>query len=245
VRTETEQVVVLFDGSIGMEELRTRDLRVPVSLRFGLADRLEGYISSSVAYGHVERTDLDETSRASEFGFGDIATGIKFNLIDEAENQPNIILSIGISAPLGDDPYDQEFNEVSLGSGHWSATGGLTIVKSSDPVVLFGSLDYTHTFKRTVLGQDVLPGGAIGYNLGFGFAINENLTLSSQFQGTYKWDTEVDSSVLSGSSQEPMSVRFGITYRLGSGQFIEPSVLFGLNNDSSDVSVGVMFTRKF
>jgi hypothetical protein len=124
-------------------------------------------------------------------------------------------------------------------------TGGLAFVKSLDPVVVFWGLDYTHQFERDGLGQRVQPGETFGYNLGLGFAVNEDVSLSAQVGGAYQTETRLGGIVADGTSREPVTLRLGLTNRWSSNTYLEPSVTFGLNDDAADVGLGLSITRRF
>ena len=93
--------------------------------------------------------------------------------------------------------------------------------------------------------HNVQPGETIGYNFGFGFAVNENVSLSSQVSGSYQWETQSDGTTVSGSSSEPVSLRAALTYRISKKSYIEPSVTIGFNNDTPNFVIGLSATRRF
>jgi len=117
-------------------------------------------------------------------------------------------------------------------------------VKSYEPAVLFGNIGYTYTFKETLNGIEVAPGNSFNYSFGMGFAINNQITMSGQFFGAYQTETEWDGVEILGSSREPMSVRTGLTYRLGKGSYLEPAVTFGLNDDAPNAALTLSYTQK-
>jgi hypothetical protein len=224
--------------------LRTRQFNFPLSLRFGLTERLEGFVDVPVTWAEREVFSLETVDKTDAFGIGDMGAGFKYLLTRQDRQWPDIIGSFSFSAPTGEKPDPKNPNDVPLGSGHWHLSTGLTLVKSYDPAVLFGGLGYTHTFKETLNGIEVAPGNSFNYSFGMGFAINNQITMSGQFFGAYQTETERDGVELLGSSREPMSLRTGLTYRISKGRYLEPAVTFGLNDDASDATLMLSYTHK-
>lgn len=223
-------------------KLRERTFLFPLSLRVGLVNRAEGFVSLPVTYAHQELVHGEGAQRTDQFGIGDVAAGLKYQLIRESEEWPDVVASLGFSAPTGDDPYD---HVVPTGNGHWSFSSGLTLIKSFDPAVLFGGIDYAHQFSRRFSIGAVQPGETIGYNFGLGFALNENLTLSGQLLGGFQTDWEVNGDSTASLSSEPIFLRWGLTHRLAKDKYLEPFVTFGLNDDARDAIVGISFVDRF
>jgi hypothetical protein len=93
--------------------------------------------------------------------------------------------------------------------------------------------------------HDVDPGETIGYNFGFGFAVNGDISLSTQVSSSYQSDAQADGQRIFASSREPASFRSALTYRYSKGTYIEPSVIIGLDRDTPDFAVGLSLTYRF
>jgi hypothetical protein len=91
----------------------------------------------------------------------------------------------------------------------------------------------------------VKPGEMAGYNFGFGFAVNESISLSAQILGSYQSASKADGAKVFGSSSEPVSLRSALTYRYSKGTYIEPSVVIGLDDDTPDFAFGISLTHRF
>ncbi len=178
-----------------------------------------------IAYAQQELSFADSSTKKDKFGIGDATGGLNFEIFREKARWPEIITTFRIMAPTGDQPQE---GGLSLGSGHWAGTVGLQFIKTTDPIVLFWGFQYTHQFAARHFyidgSHNVQPGETIGYNFGFGFAVNENVSLSSQVSGSYQWETQSDGTTVSGSSTEPVSLRAALTYRISKKSYIEPSV---------------------
>lgn len=246
--------------TLGVQRDLQRFLAFPLNLRAGIIHRLEGFLVIPAVYGYRDYaeygTEDPETGEPAEpgrptleatddqFGLGDIAGGVSYQLVRESGHWPALIGSLRASAPTGSDPYGREPG-VGLGSGHWTASGRLQFVRTMDPVAVFWSLDYTHAFEETYSGSEFQPGDLFTYSLGVGFAVNPQVSLSGQFLGGYRDDLEADGEEVDGSSQEPFSLRLGLTVRWLKDLYVEPSVAFGLNDDAPDATVGVALITRF
>jgi len=224
--------------------IRTRNFSIPVSVRLGITDLLEGFIDLPIAWTQQEIFYQDAVDKSDAFGIGDVSVGLKYLFKQQDKQWPDVIGSFSFTAPTGDDSDPKNMNDVAIGSGHWHISTGLTLVKSYDPAVLFGSVGYSYTFEETRNGVEVAPGQSFSYSFGMGFAINNQITMSSQFLGAYQSKTELDGVGILGSSREPMSLRTGLTYRIGKGRYLEPAVMLGMNDDAPDASLTLSYSQK-
>ncbi|MBI4766037.1 MAG: transporter [Deltaproteobacteria bacterium] len=225
---------------------RIRQLQLPLTLRLGLLDRIEGFVALPIAYAQQELSFADSSTQKDKSVIGDVTAGLNFDIYQESARWPEIITTFRLRAPTGGSPQAEG---LSLGSGHWAGTVGLQFIKTADPVVLFWGFQYSHEFAARHFyndgDHDVQPGEGFGYNFGFGFAVNENVSLSAQVSGTYQSETQSDGKKISGSSSEPVSLRSALTYRLSKRGFIEPSLAIGLNDDTPNFIISLSATRRF
>ena len=176
--------------------------------------------SSQTFVGNVE------TSNTSGTDFGDVTLGLRETVLHEGLGVPDVILTFETDIPTGD-------NAFSLG-------GGVALVKSYDPVVLFANGNYSHTFA-----DDSFPEveDRLDTTVGFAFALNDTLTLSSSVSGVFTGESTFASGTL--RRRESFSLQFGLTTLLDSGFYIEPTVSFSLNGDGNDVVLGLSMPYTF
>ncbi len=223
---------------------RTRDFSLPLSLRLGLTKRLEGVVN--IPFNHTEQQVLDSQGgidRNDKTGIGDLSAGLKYILAYQNRQRPDIIGSLNVSVPTGDEGDISDPSSVSLGSGHWHISTGITLVKSYDPAVLFGSIGYVYSFDNTTQNVKVELGNQFNYSFGMGFAINNQITMSTSLSGSYQDSLTMNGTPVPLSSREPISLRTGLTYRLGKKQYLEPTVDFGLNEDAPDAGLTLSYTQ--
>lgn len=232
--------------SVAIYNARFRQFQVPISLRIGLWNRAEGFVTLPLTYAKQEFSFADDSTSQTTSGIGDATAGFNYELFRETAFWPDMVASLSVKAPTGDEPGEEG---LSTGSGHWSGSLGMQFIKTSDPVVLFWGLRYTHAFSaRHFLNDgvyDVQPGDIADYNFGFGFAVNDRISLGTQVSGSYQWKTKTDGRAFPGSSGETVSLRSALTYRVSKKTYIEPSLAIGLNDETADFVMGFAVTRRF
>ena len=144
------------------------------------------------------------------------------------------------SSDTGKGGYQLPTTQTPLGTGFWQINPGFSLVKTVDPVVLFGSLSYTHFFEKS----GFQPGEAINPVLGTGFAVNDEIALSFKLAGSFitraKYRGEEFGRVLS-----PFSFYFTLDKYITNTSYLEPSVGIGLTADAPDFSFGLSYVHRW
>jgi hypothetical protein len=222
-----------LNNSRELATITTRRVSWSVIARYGLIDKLE--LDLIIPFGYAEQ-EVDvgfARSRTDDFGLGDIAGRLRYQLWQEWGASPDVILDFDVKSRTGDDTL--------LGSGHWNVGGGITLVKTLDPVVFFGRLGYSGTLERE--GRD--PGDQLFYQLGMGFSLNDRVSFSMRVEGAAVGRVEVNGREIPGSSLDILSLQFSVTTRLARNWFIEPIVDIGLTDDTADAIAGVNLVYRF
>lgn len=231
--TDTREEFVRIDSDVAFIKLTNRLVNSVFIARYGLLDGLE--LDVEVPFGYTEQ-EVDvgvARSRIDDFGLGDIAGRLRYQLWYEAGARPDVILDLEGKSRTGRDTL--------LGTGHWNVGGGVTLVKTLDPVVFFGRLGYTATLERD--GRD--PGDEITYLLGMGFSLNERVSFNMRLGGAVVGRTRLDGREISGSSRDIMSLLFAVTTRATRHLFVEPVVSLGLTEDAPDVVAGINLVYRY
>ena len=169
-------------------------------------------------------------SSVSRGNFGDIGLGLRRTIVHEGQGRPDVILTVEGSIPTGASSY-------GLG-------GGVTLVKSFDPAVLFGSLMYRHTFSREFADITRLqPRDRIEAEIGYAFALNDTLILNSALSGSFNLETSFANAVF--RQNEIFNLRMGLTARMSRKLFVQPSVSYRLNGPGNGVIFGLNFPYTF
>jgi hypothetical protein len=250
--TENDFPILRSDGMgniVGVDnvEFKGRELAVPMELRYGLLDRVQGFIQVPVGWANVQAAVDDYDEYENDGGVGDIGFGLTAQLRDAYKDCPYLIGTIAGLAPTGGDPFGVlgviSPNAPSLGNGFWAISGNLLWVQPRyDPVVLFYGLGARYQFEREFRGIEFQPGTEFNYTLGVGFAVNERVTLSTQFFGSYIEEIKANGERVEGTIQEPMNIRMAATLAKPCNRLVEPFVMFGLTDDSISSSFGITWT---
>ena len=232
--------------SAAIYNARFRQVQVPLAFRIGIVDGLEGSVAMPLIYSKQEISFAQESTTQDTTGIGDTLFGVNYEILKETARWPDITTVLRVRAPTGDVPNEED---LSTGSGNWAGSFGFQFTKTTDPIVLFWGLLYTHAWSTSYFFNDavydVQPGDEIDYNFGFGFAVNEDVSLSAEVLGGYQWETELNGQKASGTSTEPVSLRGALTYRLSRNSYLEPFLRMGLNNEAPDFIIGVATTHRF
>ena len=195
----------------------------------------------------------------SKAALGDISVGLRYQPFPIKAGATNTTLYTTLSTATGDSPYKIDVqNQLSSGKGYYSLGGGVSMSKVIDPVVLFGSVGYTHAFDVTGVNQDrgsrtltgVDTGDSVNFSFGMAYALSYEVSLSASYQQSYSFQSffefapelneqgeEVKPRV--GSSDSTSSVvNMSLGLRTASNRVINFSFGFGLTEDSPDVMMG-------
>ncbi|MGH8580269.1 MAG: hypothetical protein ACREVK_09180 [Gammaproteobacteria bacterium] len=131
---------------------RFRSASANFLMRYGLAEDLEFDFAVPLVYAEQERDirPLDQlglgptlfrSTREAGVGLGDINWALRYAAIHEEGAIPEVTLNVNAKSDTGDE-------DRGLGTGFWNVGSGVSLVKTIDPVVLFGSLGYTWTLEE-------------------------------------------------------------------------------------------------
>lgn len=207
--------------------------------RYGLADDLE--LDLTVPYGYVEQ-ELDfrpfdvpnQVRRQNDIGIGDIGAALRYTAWHESGAIPSITFNLNAKSRTGD-------ATVGLGTGFWNVGAGVTLLKTIDPVVFFGSVGYTSVLEQ----REIDPGDQVAYSIGTGFSLNDRVSFLGTVVGGAVLRTEVDGREIVGSAQDIASAQLSATIQLTKHLFVEPFVAFGLTDDAADFVVGFTIPYRF
>ncbi len=202
--------------------------------RYGLFGNVE--FDLTLPYSYVEQ-DLLGSVHKERTGLGDVGLGLRYAAWREDGTLPDIIFNMNGTAPTGDGSNNM------LGNGSWSIAPSVTMVKTLDPVVLFGNLGYATSIG--VSGSDQIP-----YSLGMGFSLNDRVSFSMSMAGAsgvsrpegtvfFSKDNKTVQRPISTSSQDINTMQFSTTIQMKKNLSVEPFVSFGLTKESPDFAVGV------
>ncbi len=252
--TILEAIVI---GKIKTEDVRKDILMGYVNFRYGLLKNLQ--IEAQIPYLYRrDRYAYKEGSSTTEkiiydSNIGDISFGASYQLLYEKGKIPDVVFNLKVKTRTGKDPYNIETDdrgrpkELPTGNGHWGISGGITVVKRSDPAVLFGSLAYFYNFKRNIGGEygEVKAGDSIDYSIGIAYALNEKLSTYIFYDQKIYTYTKQNDKKIPGTDFNVAILYFGSSYVATPKVAFNISIGIGLTSDAPDVTVEIRLPIKF
>lgn len=270
----------IFLGRISVDEVTSDVWTVDGTARYRLGQRAQIDVNVPVldrrsnfrtggaggnAAGLAERTVVDRD-------IGDISAGISYRLFPESASWPDVVVNARIKAPTGQDSFGVPVIEVPgtegnlivptslpTGSGVWSGSAGVSLLKTLDPLIVFANMSYfyapeTHfdDIDEAVGNQpgDVDLGEAVQFGAGVAFALNERSSLSFSYtqriggRATIARDEELKRPVV-GSQSNVASFNFGASFALNRKISLLTSLGIGLTSDAPDLTFGVRLPFSF
>ena len=196
---------------------------------------------------HAEvKTDAGVASvTQEEEGFGDVGAAVRYQAWYERGARPSLVIDFEGKSNTGGSGL--------TGTGTWNAGGGVTLIKTIDPVVLFARLGYTYTFGSH--SRDL--GNIVDYRIGMGFSLNDRVSFNMQLTGAYIGPSKFTGFggapgtgggtgpvVFSAQHVELMNLIFATTIMVTKQLFVEPLVGVGLTEQSFTI-VGVRLPYRF
>ena len=185
--------------------------------------------------------------------FGDIGLSLRWQPFAYVPGKATVTVSSSFSSKTGVSPYEVDLGrQLSTGSGTYSFSGGLSVSKVLDPVVLFGSLSSSYALEQNGLNQvrgsavlkTVQQGQSFSFSGGFSYSLSYDTSLSISTQIGYSTETKLFfSNGNNASSPDSVngSMNFSLGIRVDPKTILNTSFGFGLTEDASDLSLGVSY----
>lgn len=213
--------------------VRNEESAVGVSgtLRYGLLDDVQ-IVARIPAVWRRTTTFTDATvagttsPRTSHDGFaGDASMSLLGVAWREAVGRPTAVWSLDAVVPTG--------------AGDRGVGGGLVLSKSYDPAVLFAGLTYLRGLSvKPSDSRRSLAKHNYGFQVGYTYAVNESLALSTALFGLYR-DTQSPDGVGIPLPRESYALQLGTTWLLARRLFMEPAVAIRLGGDSPGLTISL------
>ena len=199
----------IFLGNINLDRIKSDTWTLDLTARYNLNNRWQFDINAPVVYrestfqsggGGGSGTQTTEESVTRDPTLGDVNFGVAYKFLDESEFWPDAVATLRVKAPTGKDPFGIKLvrssannnlyvpESLPTGNGVWSVTPGISLVKTFDPAVLFGTLAYTHNLEESfddissTVGSKtpgkVRLGDSFQIGAGVAFALNEKMSMS-------------------------------------------------------------------
>ena len=252
-------------GAISSNDIRNDTVIGAMTGRYGITNRLEAELKVPYVARWNTETDIAKQAQGNPATFqrsttgddiGDVEVAAHYQINQGLEDWPVFVSNFRLKTATGQGPFDVPFDANGLptkqatGSGAWALEPSMTVLYPSDPVVLFGNIEYDHSFsydpnKTIGSGQNaavvtnVDPGWAVGGTIGMGVSLNERLSLTLGYEHFYVSPVTTKNNGVSSSTN---SLEVG-SYLLGGAYQITPKwsanfqALVGATRDAPDVRV--------
>ena len=271
----------IFLGNINLGETKAHQVMADLDTRYGLTDRMSVDVDVPYIYRHSNfivggaggaASQLSDAS-ANSSDIGDVNFGIYYQFLKETNSLPDVVGSLRVKAPTGSSPFGIKLEQVDpnntslvvpsklpTGTGFWNITAGVSVLKTYDPVVLFGSLSYTYNVARSfsdisaVEGQvepaKVKLGDIIQWGGGVAIAFSDKDSASISYTMALEPESETQApgqgwQKVPGSETVAAALNFGLNHVVNKHLTIEGSVSVGLTPDAPNFVVGVRFPYTF
>lgn len=270
----------IFLGTISLDQVKSEIFTVDPTIRYGITDRLFVDVNLPFLYrtsnfrsggaGGSASALVEETVR--DQGIGDFSIGASYRVIAETLRRPDVVVSARVKFPTGRHPFGVEFDEVvnsegnlqvpqnlATGTGVYGASLGLAVLKTLDPLVVFGNVTYFRNFARDFADIDENPGDIPGrieigdawqFGAGLAFALNEKSSISMSYSQRVIARTRITPEGLErrtvvGSQANVGIANFGATFTLGPRLALVANLGIGLTDDSPDMSFNIRLPFRF
>ena len=271
----------IFLGNINIDRIKADNWTLDLTARYNLAQRWQFDINVPVIYRESTYSSggaggagpvTSDASVTRDPTIGDINVGVAYKFLDESENYPDAVATLRIKAPTGEDPYgiklieDPNNNNLAVpeslptGNGVWSITPGISLVKTFDPAVLFGSLAYTYNMEdsfsdispqvNSKVPGDVKLGDSWQVGAGIAFALNEKMSMSFSFTDQFARKSKIKPSggewqSITNSDYNSANFNIGMTLAASNNLTIVPQLSIGMTDDAPDFSFSLKFPYYF
>lgn len=256
-----EGVVIVPGINLGEVTASTDDRSIAsavLDLRYGILDRLEVEARVPLTFSDDRATVLVQAPQGSATqsiylsnkGIGDIEFGARYQVNAGRDDWPVFVANGRVKLDTGTGPFDVRRDsagtaeQVALGSGFVGLEGGFSMLKVSDPVVLYASAMYIYQLPKdinqtigSVLVGRVDPSNSVSATLGFGFAVNPEFSFSLGYEHNHVFpqQTELGTTVQTTTSLEVGAMTLGIAYRLSPTMSLNTNFEFGVTAAAPDV----------
>ncbi|MDX1456076.1 MAG: transporter [Marinobacter sp.] len=199
----------------------------------------------------------DTQDELNVYDFGDISFTARWQPLAYVPGKMSTTLFGSLSTKTGVSPYEIDIKrELSTGSGYYSVSGGASLSKVLDPVVIFGSTSLSYNFPAEDLNQvrgarlleKVEPGFGLSGSAGFAYSLSYDISLSVSAQISYSDETVLsfsDGSEAVAQDQVTGILSMSLGTRVSDTTIVNTSLGIGLTEDAPDFSLGLSLPINF
>lgn len=254
-RDSRVDIAITSDGStisrLRIQEDAQHSFSNSFDVSYGLRNNLTLNTSLPLIY------KLDTLGSKTAMGLGDVSVGLRWQPIPLKRGLPSTTLFTSLSTATGDSPYEiNSSKDLSTGKGYYSLSGGLSMSKVTDPLVIYGSTSFSIASKISGLNQargnraitSVTPGNTLGFSVGFAYSMNYDVSMSASYQHSISANSRFgfsDGTFVEPAAQVSSSLNYTLSLRTSPKRIVNISMGYGLTEDSPDVTLGFSMPLEF
>jgi len=216
-----------FSFDYGYENNLTLGVSIPMTVRYDSVDTISGS------------------------GLGDVSINARYQPYAYVPGEMSKTFNGSFKTKTGDSPFKTiSGKRLPTGSGYYSISGGLSLSKVVDPVMLFGSGNITYAIPESHINQpnsgalltEVKPGMSFAASGGFAYSLSYDVSLSVSMQASYTNKTTYVFRNSSGSySEAQSSASMSGVFNMSLGVRVSPKTItnigmgFGMTDDAPDI----------
>ena len=199
----------------------------------------------SVAVPYVFENRRTPSGSSSGDGVGDVFVSLAHQFVMESGWWPNVFASVGYRFATGTNTLFTSAEPVSFGSGFDALGASLTFTKRTDPLVLFGSYSFAHSFPDDKDGNRIDPGESHSLRLGALLATSPTTSLRAALDLTLFERTTVNDVSIAGTDEPAASIELGGSFLLGDATLLDLAVAAGLTASAPDFRITAAIPVRF
>ena len=254
-------VVIVPGINLGEVDASSDDRNIISSVldvRYGITSRLEVEARVPFTFSDDRATVLTQGPNGSatqsiylsNSGIGDVEFGARYQINNGRDDWPVFVANARVKTDTGLGPFDVKRDsagiaqQVALGSGFLGLEGGFSVLKLTDPAVLFASVNYVYEMPKDInqtignvfVGR-VDPGDSVNVNLGFGFAVNPDFSFSLGYEHSYVMPqyTMLGTTRQGTNALQVGALTVGMAYRVAPNISLNGNFEFGVTADAPDM----------
>lgn len=261
----------IFLGAINLDRIKADTWTLDLTGRYNFNNRWQFDLNVPVVYrestyqsggGNSGAANVTTEDTVKEDPtIGDVNFGVAYKFLDESANTPDAVVTLRVKAPTGKDPFGIKLVRVAdnsnlavpeslpTGNGVWSITPGISLVKTFDPAVLFGSLSYTYNMEESFDDISSNPavetpgkvriGDSFQIGAGIAFALNEKMSMSFSVSDLVQRKSKLkedggDWQAVVSSDANAGYFNIGMTIAATDSLTIVPNLSIGMTDDAPD-----------
>ncbi|MFB6344460.1 MAG: transporter [bacterium] len=233
----------------------TRDSQHTLNHRVNLRYGLFNYLTTGFSLPVVSK--FNSANDQSVSAFGDLSLSTRYQPYVVKPGQAKVTLNSSLSIPTGRSSYEIDRDqELSTGSGLYSASGGINFSKAFDPVVAFGNFSANYTLPRDNIDQrrrsgllkKIEPGPSFSWGLGMAYSLSYDVSINYSFSYSVSMPSQLtfiqpdgSTNIFETDPSTSATLNFSTGWRIDPRYQLNVSLGIGLTDNAPAFSISTGF----